>query len=190
MFTSLGSDYRRARRRRARRCSGRLRVGLPEGRPRQRRRRRLGVEGPRLRAHLDACLRRSTAIDEAERLSRSARATGCRCAGPWTGARSGRCCSWATRPGSSIRSPATGCTRRSSARRLAAESTLELCTAERRSRPLRAALDRELARAFAASWKARDALERFPQPDLRRRPPAARRGASSRPSCAATSRIR
>ena len=41
------------------------------------------------------------------------------------------------------------------------------------------ALDRELGRSFAASWKAKYAIERFPRPALRRSPACRRSGASS-----------
>ena len=107
--------------RRARRRPGRLCVGLPERRSRQRRRRRLGVGGAALREHLErACSEYGV---PAERLE-SVRGFRLPMRRPGDRARSGGCCSPATRPAWSTRSRATGCTRPSSSSQLAVECVL------------------------------------------------------------------
>ncbi len=101
----------RPRRPRARRRSGRLRLGLRQGRPRQRRRRRLGLRRPApthapravcaprtgsRRARSSLCAATAFRSDAAR--TRSAKAASSLSAMP---------------PASSIRSPVTGCTKRS-----------------------------------------------------------------------------
>ncbi len=91
------SRYARPRGGRARRHPRRLRLGLPEGRPRERRRRRLeGARGRGSASTSRACARR-TASTRAS--STTCAATGCRCAGRGRGSRASARCSSATRPG-------------------------------------------------------------------------------------------
>ena len=169
---------------RARRRPGRLRVGLPEGRPRQRRRRRLGERRAR------GCARTSSAPaprtgSPAERLEsvrgyRLADAPARRPRAQWAGAARRR----------------RGRARRSALRRRdvrgassARGSPRSPCCGDELD-GYEPALDRELGRSFAASWKAKYAMERFPRLLFGARSPAAGLGLRLRASCAATSRIR
>ena len=148
---------------------GRLRVGLPEGRPRQRRRRRLGVARGR------GCARTSSvpAPSTGSPPSGSSRfaATGCRCAGPETAraaasAARGR----RRRP----RRPALGRRDVRGLRQRHGSPPSPCCAGDLDG--YEPALERELARTLARFLEGEVRARPFPAPDLRRRPPAARLG--------------
>ena len=154
--------------------AGRLRLGVPEGRPRQRRRRRLGVAQGR------ACASTSSAPVREYGVARRTARRPARL--PAADAQRGRArrradgrCSSATRPGSSIRSRATGCTRRSSARGSPPRPRSTCSPAGRRPRGLRAGARRG-ARPHAdrGLLGAKLALDRFPRATSPTRLPACR----------------
>ena len=145
----------RARDGRGRRRPRRLRLGLPEVRPRELRRRRLVERGPaHARAPAPALRRARGRLGEAHRPARHPAADAAQRAGVGRT----RCCSSATRPASSTRSPATASSRRSCRRGSRA----------RRSSPGRpedyeAQLAAAVERRTASSWKAKRVLDRHPR---------------------------
>ena len=136
--------------------SRRLRLGLPEGRPREPRRRRVGQRGAAAARAPRAPRARARA--RARRPHRRPRAPPADAAGSARRRARGACCSSATPRGSSTRFRATGCTRRSS---------------RPGSRPTRSsqgdlagytgALAATLDRHAAASWAAKRAFDRYPR---------------------------
>ena len=141
---------------RARRRARRLRLGVPEGRPREPRRRRLAGGGAAAARRTSRGSRGSTG--STRRRSRTCAATGCRCGGPGAAPRAGASSSSAMPPGSSTRSRATGSTRRSSPR-----GSRPRRSSRAASSSYEAALSAALDRHAHASWTAKRAVDRFPR---------------------------
>ena len=147
---------------RARRCARRLRLDLPEGRPRQRRRRRLGSRRPAA-ARAPACPLRA--------LRHRARASSSDLRGhrlpmrrPGTCSRVAARSSSATRPGRSTRSRATASTKRSSRRGSPPSTRSRSSPATTETlEPYQAAVRRELDPLASAGWGAKVALDRYPR---------------------------
>ena len=150
--------------RRVRDRPGRLRLGLPEGRPRQRRRRGWLHQGPHLREHLARLCRGGSRRTR----SPTSAATGSRCDGR-NSPRGAEPRSSAMRPASSIRSPATASTKPCSA----PGSQLRTHWRSSPAAPTISALCRDIgsrARALhAASWRASFARA-FPERELHAAP--------------------
>ena len=146
--------YRGRRRGRARASSGRVRLGVPEGRPREPRRRRLGQRGPRLRDHLGRLAARY-GVDPTR--SPTSRATGCRCGR--VGARAGRGPRAPRRRRGRSRRPALG---RRDLRGFRLGAARRGGDPRRPSGRYPGGLAQALDHHAAASWAAKRALDRYP----------------------------